>query len=148
LAAPKLPQLREILTEDDPAVRLAAASAILRIRGSDDLSLDVIIALLPDGDIPLRVRAAQFLGELGPSAEKALPALRDLCNSDKDDLAAAAKDAIAKLTVARAPVDSTMPASASSDRNSPVEWKWLAALGGLLLVSAWGVRVLIRRRTA
>jgi hypothetical protein len=97
----------------------------------------------------LRIRAVQFLGELGQPAQKALPALRNLCNDHNDDLAAAAKDAVAKLTVAKAAAaDSIIPDSQLSDRNSLVEWKWLAAIAGLLLVAALGVRLLIRRRTA
>jgi HEAT repeat protein len=148
-AGPLLPQLRAILSEEDSEIQFAAASAILRITGSDHESLDLIIALLPDGGVPLRIRAVQFLGEMGQSAQKALPALRNLCNDHNDDLAAAAKDAVAKLTVAKSAAASTIAVEQSSDRDSSdrkplIEWKWLAALAGVLFVAVLGVRLLIR----
>lgn len=70
-----LAQLRRAADDADPAVRLAARSALVRIDGEGIDSVSLLIAILQDSAQPdaAKVPAAQRLGEL--KDERALPAL-------------------------------------------------------------------------
>ena len=63
--------------------RISAASSIWRITGETNQTLPVLTAALSGGGLWADVQAAVALGEMGRSAELALPALREELGSSK-----------------------------------------------------------------
>jgi HEAT repeat protein len=81
---PAVPALTHAsLWDEDPAVRVAAAMALWRI---DDvwgpLVLRVLTAALGDGNEMICWVAAEYLGQMGPAAAAAVPALRQALRRD------------------------------------------------------------------
>jgi HEAT repeat protein len=71
-----VPALRKALKDESPAVRLNAAAALWRVTGDGKSALPVLVAALKrEEPLPLRVQAARKLGEVGPAAKAAVPAL-------------------------------------------------------------------------
>jgi HEAT repeat protein len=103
-ASAALPALRQLLADDAPVTRLAAAEAIARIAPDDaDDALRLLVHTLgdPAEDDPKRDRfrrlAFRALRRIGPAARPAIPALLDLMRAalDSEIRAAAAVTAIA-----------------------------------------------------
>jgi HEAT repeat protein len=74
-----IPRLRKMATSDDEFCRIQAARALLKIEGNTDFVISALIDLLKwDGwGYPPR-EAARTLGDIGPPAERAVPALLDI----------------------------------------------------------------------
>jgi HEAT repeat protein len=71
-----LPQVRPLLADPDPKVRLSAAHAVWRLGGNVGEAVDTLVAT---GDAAGRVdreRATEILSWIGPDASDAVPALR------------------------------------------------------------------------
>jgi hypothetical protein len=73
-------ELARLCASPSPLVRRLAASALGKLAGVVDAaqSVDTLLPLLADAHPQVRQYAAKALGTFGTSAEKALPALRDL----------------------------------------------------------------------
>jgi HEAT repeat protein len=65
------------LRDDDLSVRLQAAWALWKIDRRDRIAVPVLCKVLAEGDDVQRWMAADCLGEMGPLAADALPALQD-----------------------------------------------------------------------
>jgi HEAT repeat protein len=103
-----IPALTEALRDSDDEVRRSADGAIRLIRmydtPLDDDGKQAARAKLPelthalrDADPRTRYLAASFLGQLGPEAGTAIPALRDLLGDDRAYVRRAAREALKKI---------------------------------------------------
>jgi len=84
-----------------PAYLSARAEAILLKGDKTQLTPDAVrdlVIVLEKGDAGLRALAAQALGELGPAAKEAIPALKRARKSKDADLREKAKAALKRLT--------------------------------------------------
>jgi HEAT repeat protein len=70
--------LQKALRDPDGGVRLEAAMALYKIDRQEEKILPLLIKALQDPDEVRRWIAADCLGEIGPGARSAIPALRDL----------------------------------------------------------------------
>jgi hypothetical protein len=70
--------LQKAVSDPDGGVRLEAAMALYKIDGRQEKILPLLIRALRDPDEVRRWIAADCLGEIGPPAREALPALREL----------------------------------------------------------------------
>jgi HEAT repeat protein len=96
-AAPALPTLGRHLTHRLPAVRAAAAEAVLRVGGSDQeraTALVTLAELLEKGDTAGRCAASRSAGRCGEAASDLRPALRRLLDDPEPEVRAAAKAAL------------------------------------------------------
>jgi hypothetical protein len=82
-AAPATSRLEDMLLEYDPAVRLEAAGALLAIHGPDWRLQQIVLEPLAGWRPDLHQEALAVLGRLGPQAAFAVPALRQLVQSDR-----------------------------------------------------------------
>ena len=88
-ASPAAGKLRKILEESDSSlVRASAAAALWRIEGQADAAVSSLTALLDDPDADAQISAVQWLGEMGPAAQPAVPALIRLLKTSPTDTAA------------------------------------------------------------
>jgi HEAT repeat protein len=67
--------LREVLSNPDPGLRLAAVHALGSVGSAAKEAVPDLIALLGGDDAALRAAAAEALGDVGPDAEKAVDPL-------------------------------------------------------------------------
>jgi HEAT repeat protein len=72
-----LPLLKEALEDADSYIRLAAAQALLAVADPSPEPLEVLAELLQSANAEIRALAALELGQAGPTAAFALPALYD-----------------------------------------------------------------------
>ena len=150
-----LPALRELLQEDARELRFAAAAAILRIadRQVDAPALSAVIQNLNEGDLQFRARVIEFLGELGPAAHAAAPALRILSEHRKEEIATPAKAALLKVSGLAAEENTSQPehtaASPAGGAASPapngVGWLWPGILAAVVVASALIYGLVFRR---
>ena len=96
-ASPAAGALRGLLKVGDCEVRLSTAEALWRITRRGDDIIPVFIERLGSSDKDTCVRAAELLGEIGPSAKASVPALRRLVQQ-KGDVGEAAAAAIKRIT--------------------------------------------------
>jgi HEAT repeat protein len=89
--------LRDELHRDDPWLALAAAAALLAIEAHEDAAVWALVTLLQGADDEVRTEAAMVLGDFGPRAAAAVPALRAAESADDEELRAHATLAIAKI---------------------------------------------------
>ncbi len=149
-ARPLLPAMHDMLLESNPELRFAAAAAILQLSKEDPDAIAAVVALFGDSDIDLRIRAVQLVGKLGPPARSAAEPLKALVKADNDALAAAAKDALAKVDArrvveARRPIDSAVTEPASSDGQHSI-LIWAAAAAALVTMAVIASRLAARWR--
>jgi HEAT repeat protein len=102
------------MRSEDEQVRLAAAFALLKIDKNPDAVIVVTSllsentegglffsgprgALMAESSRSMSAEATKILGELGPAAKSALPALRKLLSSKDESLQKAAREAIRKI---------------------------------------------------
>jgi HEAT repeat protein len=74
--------LQKALRDPDGGVRLEAAMALYKIDGHAEKILPMLIKALHDPDEVRRWIAADCLGEIGPAAKEAVPALRGMLEQD------------------------------------------------------------------
>ncbi|MHC4940493.1 MAG: HEAT repeat domain-containing protein [Planctomycetota bacterium] len=91
------PALRDELHRDDPELGIAAATALLELRMSEEQSVWALIRWLQEGDPEIAAEAALVLGEFGRHATSAIPALLHAEKSEHEELRRNAKLAIAKI---------------------------------------------------
>ena len=98
-ALPAVPALLKLLKHPDGDVRVAAAEALFRIAPEPhgEASLGMLSAALRDPELLNRRRAAWALGERGPQAAAALPALRAAVQDPEPEVRTAAQEAIRKI---------------------------------------------------
>lgn len=88
-AKPAIPALNKLLTHSWDTVRVAAALALIKIEPKNcDHLVPILVEILPIQPAglegwPERRDAARALGELGPRAKSALPALRKMLREEK-----------------------------------------------------------------
>lgn len=83
-----MPKLLDLLRDEDQLVSVEAAQALRRIQPDALRSeISVLITELTQGEPATRVAAVKVLGNIGPGADAAVPALREiiLCTLDADD---------------------------------------------------------------
>lgn len=94
-----LPALERWLTNDEPFFRVVGAATILKI---DPFQAERMISVLIDGlscePCPVPCFAAEVLGDLGPAAARALPALKKCLEGDSLPVRSEAASAIWKIT--------------------------------------------------
>jgi HEAT repeat protein len=96
-AKPAVPSLVRALEDEDREIRLMAAYALGHMQLKDE---SVIIALLPmlkDEYPKVRQAMLQFLGDLGPAARVALPAVRQALDDPDADVRGEASEALEKI---------------------------------------------------
>ena len=83
LAAPAIPDIMKALKDGDPKVRSAAAITLGKIDPENKKeAVDALIGVLKnDKALAVREAAAQGLGQMGPDAREAVPALREAAKS-------------------------------------------------------------------
>jgi HEAT repeat protein len=98
-AKDSVPALIASLKDPDGGVRSAAAWAIARITGGQatQKAIDVMIAALKDKEPRARQDAARLLGDVGPDARSAIPALNEAMEDPNDEVRKAATDALGKV---------------------------------------------------
>lgn len=109
-AKPLLPKLVALLDDPDVQIREEAAVAVGNLKADAAEAAPAIEKLLADAASPagLRYAAAYALGQIGPAAAAAEPALRSLATSDDEILATVATWAALKIK----PGDDTLFATA------------------------------------
>ncbi len=95
-AQPALPSLRRALSDKDPRVNLAAASALVRL-GHPDEALIAVKTRMRDTDVELRCSAARTLRDLGPAARSALPEVLEALEDKEYDVRAGAAAAVGSI---------------------------------------------------
>jgi HEAT repeat protein len=73
-----IPRLRKTVTTDDHYTRIQGARALLKIEGNTDFVVSALIDLLKCDDGYARREAARTLGDIGPRAHDAIPALQHI----------------------------------------------------------------------
>lgn len=97
-AAKAVPQLMKALEDKDMMVRVYAARALYAVDPKTTPSVvDVLAKGLADSNNFVRSAAAEGLGQLGPAASSALPALRRALADEWSDVRKEAANAIAKI---------------------------------------------------
>jgi HEAT repeat protein len=108
-----LPQLGPMLNERDNYLRLSAADALWRISPEQArVIVPLLIGLMdpeaslgdaPDLSLEFRVAAVEIMGEMGPLAKEAVPALRRLLHKGPDDHRFGAANALRKIEPTNGP---------------------------------------------
>jgi HEAT repeat protein len=88
--------LRRCLADDDPAVRIAAVTALTTVLPKKD-SVPLAARLLRDPNPGVRVLAAELLGRIGPAAREAIPALKEALGDCEYRVRIAAAKAIGQM---------------------------------------------------
>jgi len=89
LGAAAMPELRRVLFDTDPRVRVALASLLGEMGENAHPAVDDLARSLGDDEAPVRAAAAKSLGKLGAAAHSALLALV-MTSADTDSAASAA----------------------------------------------------------
>jgi hypothetical protein len=84
-----VPALAELLEHDDAPVRVAACGALAR--ADDESVVPKLTSALEDENPLVRAAAAKALGQFGPIAQDAVPALRDALRSPENRRAASVR---------------------------------------------------------
>ena len=96
-AVQAIPQLKRALADKDMMVRVYGARALYAVDpNATRMVVDVLTEGLADSDNFVRSAAAKGLGQLGPAARSALPALRRALADEWSDVRKEAAEAIAK----------------------------------------------------
>lgn len=84
LGEPAVPKLIEFLNDSDPAMRASAAALLETPKLAIAGHVNALVDALNQDDPGVRAKVARVLGNIGPAAQAALPALRRL-NDDRDE---------------------------------------------------------------
>lgn len=96
-----IPLLRQALDDRDEGVRQTAAEALVKL-GVPGRAVPVLIASLEDKHWCNRRWAAKILGDVGPPAKAAIPALRKALKDEHAEVREAATEALKKIQAAPA----------------------------------------------
>jgi HEAT repeat protein len=116
-----VPDLIKALKGKDAAIRVAAISALGKIRSEPETVVPLLIQYLDDEN--LDVSAAKALGEFGSLAKPAIPKLLPLLRAKDDDDQAAATEALKKIdpvAAAQAENDLRKEMLENSSTNRPI----------------------------
>jgi len=80
-AKPATPRLAQLLKHEAPQFRIEAARTLWKVE-KDPAVVPVLVAIVKGDDHKLARDAAEALGEIGPAAKEALPALKALVPKD------------------------------------------------------------------
>jgi HEAT repeat protein len=99
LVTPALPDIYKAVEDKDPGVRAAAAEALGKADEPYSKAGEILVKLIKDDkEEAVKIAAIRGLTVMGSNAKDALPTIRDVVNSTKNDkkskLGAAAKDAV------------------------------------------------------
>jgi HEAT repeat protein len=97
-----IPALTKALKDKNPDVRSAAGASLAKL-GLPDKGLPVLIAVLEGPEWYYRKRVAIMLGEVGPPAKAAIPALKQALKDRHREVGWAAAEALKKIQAAPAP---------------------------------------------
>lgn len=80
-----VPVLTELLDDDHPLVRRAAEEALAKMGVDTDDAIGKLLLILSDADehLQTRAKAARALGQSGPAAKEAIPALIDILDHEQ-----------------------------------------------------------------
>ena len=95
-----LPDLRRVLKDSDPGVRLAAAAALMRLDPNDKDGIDAIQGGLNSANPEARYTTVRTLRDLGPVAGAALPGLQKALTDEHQIIRAAAGEAVGRVAQA------------------------------------------------
>jgi len=101
-ARPAVPALRKAMARRGLELQAAAAFALMRLTGETDACIDVIVATIDDFLPSPPIRLVEALGETGPPAARAVPALERIASGwqrewSKESEAAVTRAAIVAL---------------------------------------------------
>ena len=114
--APRLTALEELLKHDDPDTAHLAAFVLARLGGPAGLkAISVLKGALNDIDPQIQEQAATFLGEMGPDAAPAVPALANALHANRA-APVRVKAALALANIGPEAVRSPRPAPRDSPR--------------------------------
>jgi HEAT repeat protein len=100
------PALREALRDPQPLARVSAATALWRVAGDAEAALPVLREALHKGNPQYaRQQALLTLGDMGPAAKAAAPAVRDAGTDPDPYLRRSAAAALRKIDPADATRD-------------------------------------------
>ena len=94
---PALPALLSALGDEGERVRQNVLRAIIAI-GPDETAIQPLTNSLKDSDNEVRALSANALGQLGPSARKSIPALREALHDRDEDVRKEAADALKAIS--------------------------------------------------
>jgi HEAT repeat protein len=90
--------LTALLMDDDPEVRQAVAVALVKLHPEAKVAaIQVLNDLLKDKNWWVRKTTAEALGNIGPDAESAVPALTKSLQDADDNVRKAAAEALKKI---------------------------------------------------
>jgi len=119
------PNLQQLLGDDSPAVRMAAAYALCRTEGVDS-RIDVLVEALRHPERGMGCCAAEMLGRIGPPARPALPAMQaafqwhdDRQNSGDYHVRCATQNAIRKIEADKTLIEHRRPKTRGNYRRRP-----------------------------
>jgi HEAT repeat protein len=101
-AAAAEPELKTLFKTEDRPLRIATVWALLQIEPQNKKIASIAVPLLTEAldnaetDLA-RYEAARALGNLGPAAKSAVPALKKLSQDGSDSLRAAAEEALQQI---------------------------------------------------
>ena len=96
-AKPVAGQLIKLLSGESADLCVEAAMALFRIDPENHHTLESLTGLLKDPDIRMRRRAADYLGQIGPAAQTAVPVLLWLMREEDASTALKAAAALCKI---------------------------------------------------
>jgi HEAT repeat protein len=94
-AEPAVGFLISLLDDEDPVVRTVAVQALGKIRCAD--AVRPFLVILKNKQNPLRNEVVLALGSMGPKAESAVPALRQLVDDNDEDLRRSASTSLRQI---------------------------------------------------
>jgi HEAT repeat protein len=91
--------LKKAAGDENATVRNAAALAIARIKTAqaNHAAVRILLKGLKEKDAPARQDAARLLGQIGPEARSAIPALSHAVQDESEEVRKAASDALTKI---------------------------------------------------
>jgi HEAT repeat protein len=136
-----LPTLRWLAKKDD-ALRGLAAETIWRITLDPETPVKLLVQELQETNTPRQNQAVRILGQMGPQAKAAVPALRILIHDEDHELRAASLDSLQRIDPA------AWAQLMQRSRQDSIAWPWrLAAwaIAAMLLSLPIGYWSLINR---
>src|SRR5207249_892966 len=92
-----LPELQAALRLDDDYFRLEVIRALWTVGRESETTVPILIRILEDRNNPNRAGAAMVLGEMGPAAKAALPALANLLGEEFSYTRVKAEEALRQI---------------------------------------------------
>jgi hypothetical protein len=91
------PELKTALGRDDDYFRLQIIRALWMVCGESETTIPILVKMLRDRNNPNRAGAAMMLGEMGPAAAAAAPALTDVLGEEFSYTRVKAEEALKQI---------------------------------------------------